>query len=205
MVVTWNVENQATRLRLESWKTRGDGGGGLLGNFVCHCFHYLERLCGPITGLGGRVFPLPGREAESSIALALAFASQADGSLQMSCASFLGSGHRIEFYGDDGTLVLANPTTDYFRGFELTHARRGDTSLQRVAVEDADIDQFPDPRVAPVSRLVRRFIDACEGGGSPSPGFAEGYRVQCLIDAARRAHASGRWIEVAPPSGEQRP
>jgi predicted dehydrogenase len=205
VVVTWNVENQATRLRLESWKTRSDGGGGLLGNFVCHCFHYLERLCGPITGLGGRVFPLPGREAESSIALALAFASQAGGSLQMSCASFLGSGHRIEFYGDDGTLVLANPTTDYFRGFELTHARRGDTSLQRVAVEDADIDQFPDPRVAPVSRLVRRFIDACEGGGSPSPGFAEGYRVQCLIDAARRAHASGRWIEVAPSSGEQRP
>jgi hypothetical protein len=28
---------------------------------------------------------------------------------------------------------------------------------------------------------------------------AEGYRVQCLIDAARRAHASGRWIDVAPP------
>ena len=120
VVVTWNVENQATRLRLDSWKTRGDGGGGLLGNFVCHCFHYLEWFCGPITGLGGRVFPLPDRDAESSIALALAFASGAGGSLQMSCASFLGSGHRIEFYGDDGTLVLANPTVDYFRGFELT-------------------------------------------------------------------------------------
>jgi hypothetical protein len=24
--------------------------------------------------------------------------------------------------------------------------------------------------------------------------------VQCLIDAARRAHASGRWIVVAPPA-----
>jgi predicted dehydrogenase len=50
---------------------------------------------------------------------------------------------------------------------------------------------------------VRRFIDACESGGSRSPGFAEGYRVQCLIDAARRAHATGRWIEIA-PAGEQR-
>jgi predicted dehydrogenase len=47
---------------------------------------------------------------------------------------------------------------------------------------------------------VRRLIDACERGGSPSPGVAEGYRVQCLIDAARRAHASGRWIDVAPPA-----
>ena len=71
----------------------------------------------------GGSFRCPTRDAESSIALALAFASGAGGSLQMSCASFLGSGHRIEFYGDDGTLVLANPTADYFRGFELEHAR----------------------------------------------------------------------------------
>ena len=147
-----------------------------------------------VTGLGGRVFPLPDRAAESSITLALAFASGAGGSLQMSCASFLGSGHRIEFYGDDGTLVLSNPTLDYFRGFALSHARRADDALQAVPVED--VDPFPDARVGPVSQLVRRFIDACERGGTPSPGFAEGYRVQCLIDAAWRAHAGGDWIDV---------
>jgi predicted dehydrogenase len=201
-VVTWNVENKAIRLRLESWKTRSDGGGGLLGNFVSHCFYYLEWLCGRISGVGGRVFPLPDRDAESSIALALAFASGAGGSLQMSCASFLGSGHRIELYGDDGTLVLANPTADYFRGFELTHGRRGDNALTAVMIEDADADQSSDSRIAPVSRLVRRFIDACETGAPAAPGFAEGYRVQCLIDAARRAHASGRWIDLA--AGEAR-
>ena len=205
VVVTWNVENQATRLRLESWKTRGDGGGGLLANFVSHCFHYLEWFCGPIAGLGGRVFPLPDRDTESSISLALAFASGAGASLQMSCASFLGSGHRIEFYGEDGTLVLANPTADYFRGFQLLQASRADKALQAVAIEDTDGDRFPDSRVAPVAQLVRRLIDACERGGSPSPGFAEGHRVQCLIDTSRRAHASGRWIDVAPPVGEGRP
>ena len=59
VVVTWNVENQATRLRLASWKTRGDGGGGVLGNFVSHCFHYLEWFCGPIRGLNARLFHLP--------------------------------------------------------------------------------------------------------------------------------------------------
>jgi predicted dehydrogenase len=205
VVVAWNVENAATRLRLASWKTRGSGGGGLLGNFVCHSFHYLEWFCGPIAGLGGRVFPLPDGDAESSIALAVAFASGAGGSLQMSCASFLGSGHRIEFYGEDGTLVLANPTADYFRGFELRHARRADTSLQQVGITEADGDQSADSRVAPVARLARRFIDACERGGSPSPGFAEGYRVQRLIDAARRAHASGRWVEMASLGKEDLP
>jgi predicted dehydrogenase len=55
-----------------------------------------------------------------------------------------------------------------------------------------------------VARLVQRFVDACERGGSPSPGFAEGYRVQGLIDAARHAHASERWIAVAPSTQEWR-
>jgi predicted dehydrogenase len=199
VVVTWNVENQATRLRLESWKTRGEGGGGVLGNFVCHCFHYLEWFCGAISGLCGRVFCLPDRDAEGSAAFALAFASGAGGSLQMSCASFLGSGHRIDFYGDDGTMVLANATADYFRGFELMHARRADPALKPVVIEETAGDQHSDSRIVPVARLVRRFIDACESGNSGSPGFAEGYRVQCLIDAARRSHATGRWIDVPSP------
>ncbi len=119
----------------------------------------------------------------------------------MSCASFLGSGHRIELYGEEGTLVLSNPTPDYFRGFQLRLARRDDDALKPVAIEDADEAKFSDSRISPVSCLVRRLIDACESDGSPSPGAAEGYRVQCLIDAARRSHASGRWIDVAPPLG----
>lgn len=204
VVVTWNLENQATRLRLKSWKTRGDGGGGLLGNFVCHCFHYLEWFCGAIAGLSARVFPMPDGGGEASIALAIAFATGAGGSLQMSSASLLGSGHRIEFYGEDGTLVLANPTLDYFRGFKLLHARRGDGALQPVRVEDMLGDESVDARIVPVSRLVHRFLDACESGVPASPGFAEGYRVQYLIDAARGAYASGRWTEIAPAAETRR-
>jgi len=199
VVATWNFANRATQLRLDSWKTRGDGGGGILGNFVSHCFYNLEWLCGPISGLTARLFALPDRNADGSITLALAFASGAGGSLQVSCASFLGSGHRIELYGEDGALVLVNPTADYFRGFELRFARQGEDALKTIPIENADGEPFSDSRVSPVSRLVRRLIDACESGSSPSPGVAEGYRVQCLIDAARRAHASGRWIDVAPP------
>ena len=32
--------------------------------------------------------------------------------------------------------------------------------------------------------------------------FAQGYRVQVLVDAARRAHASGCWVDIAPPARE---
>ncbi len=164
---------------------------------------------GPIVGLTGRLFQLPGSDPayESGVALALAFASGAGGSLQMSAASFLGSGHRIEFYGEDGTLTLANPTADYFRGFELRHARRGEDALKPVTIEQPAGNGTTDERVVPVSRLVRRFLDACERGGDPSPGFVHGFRAQVLLDAARRSHASGRWIDTAPEAadGEGRP
>jgi predicted dehydrogenase len=83
-------------------------------------------------------------------------------------------------------------------------ARRGDERLQTIAIADPHDDPSADSRIAPAMRLVRRFLDACERGGSLSPSLADGYRVQSLIDAARRAHASGRWIETASPA-EDRP
>ena len=138
VVVTWNFESRATRLHLDSWKTRGEG-GGLLGNFVSHCFHNLEWLC----GLAARVFALPDRNAHGSVAVALSFASGAGGSLQVSGTSFLGSGHHIELYGDSGTLVLSNPTTDYFRGFELGLGRQGDDALKLIAIGMRMRSHFP--------------------------------------------------------------
>jgi predicted dehydrogenase len=151
------------------------------------------------------VFALPDNKADGSVTAALAFASGAAGSMQVSCASFLGSGHRIELYGADGTLILSNPTLDYFRGFELRIARRGEDALKSVQIEQADEDAFSDSRVGPVSRLVQRFVDACGNGSVPFPGVVEGYRVQCLLDAARRAHVSGRWIDLEPLLGEGAP
>jgi predicted dehydrogenase len=201
VVMTWNFENQATRLRLDSWKTRGNG-GGLLGNFVSHCFHNLEWLCGPIAGLSARVFALPERNMDGSIALALAFASGAGGSLQASCASLFGSGQRIELYGENGALVLSNTTADYFRGFELKFGCRGEDTLESIPIDSSDAHPLCDSRIGPVGALVRRLIDACESDAWPSPGVTEGYRVQYLIDAAQRAHATGQWIDVMRAAGK---
>jgi len=181
---------------MRNWKTIGDDGGGVLGNFISHCFHYLEWFCGPIAGLSARVAGLPGdSELETTVAMALQFAAGPLVSLSMSCASYLGIGHRIEFFGEDGTLVLHNPGADYMRGFELWHAKR-QAPLIRIATEDPVDAKYPDGRIAPVSRLAKIFFDAIEGGGATTPGFAEGYRVQQLIDAARQSHQQGAWIDI---------
>ena len=117
----------------------------------------------------------------------------------MSCASYLGSGHRIEFFGEDGTLVLDNPGADYMRGFRsaLRQAARQRRS-SAVPVDDPIDAQYPDGRIAPVSRLAKRFFDAIEDG---SAGYArlspKAIACSMLIDAARRSHQQGVWIDVA--------
>ena len=200
VVVTWNVESMATRLRLKSWKTSRRAGGGALGNLVSHCFYYLEWFCGPLAGLSARLFGRPQADEpdeENTVALALAFGSGAGGSLEVSNAAYIGSGHRLEFYGDEGTIALVNQTADYMRGFELLYARRPAQALSRLVLEDPDDHHFADGRILPVARLASRFLDAIEGGGAASPSFSDGYRVQQLIDASRRSHDLGRWIDVA--------
>jgi predicted dehydrogenase len=200
VTVNWNVENYATLMRIRNWKADGGEGGGALGNFVSHSFHYLEWLCGPITGLSARLSGLPDDAAfETSVTISMAFRSGAVGTIVMSCASYLGSGHRLEFYGDDGTLTLANATPDYMRGFELRVASRPAPALTTVEVDDPVDRNFPwDGRIAPVSRLAAGFIDAIQSGRPADPGFAEGLRVQVLLDTARHANKLGRWLNIEP-------
>jgi predicted dehydrogenase len=203
VTVHWHVESRALQLRMRNWKTVGDDGGGVMGNFISHCFHYLEWFCGPLAGLSARVSGIPSDgELETTVAMAMQFKAGPLVSLSMSCASYLGIGHRIEFFGEDGTLILHNPGADYMRGFELSTAKRG-ASLQRVAVEDPADALYPDGRIAPVSRLAKLWFDAIERGGTPTPGFAEGYRVQRLIDMARRSHQQGVWIDIAAEDARQ--
>jgi len=131
---------------------------------------------------------------ETTVVMAMQFKSGALASLSMSCASYFGIGHRLEFFGEEGTLVLHNPGADYMRGFELFYAKRPGP-LERTAVIDPIDTQYPDGRIAPVSRLAKLWFDAIEKGGTPTPGFAEGYRVQLQMDAARRSYQQGIWVD----------
>ena len=205
VAVNWQVENYATRMRIKHWKSSGDDGGGALGNFVSHCFHYLEWFCGPIAGMSTRLSGLPDDPAmETNAHIALAFQSGAAGQIAMSCASYLGSGHRLEFYGEDGTLTLLNETADYMRGFRLSIGRRPASALVAVEVDDPIDREFPaDGRIAPVSRMAAAFLDGIESGRSTTIGFTQGLRVQALLEAARRANHLGRWLDLGPTSMEK--
>lgn len=193
VVVSWRVETRAHRDALDSWKVRPEDGGGTLNNFVSHSFFYLEWLCGPIRKLNARLRP---RDAgsEARVDAWLEFGSGVPGALSVAADAFLGPGHRLEIYGDQGTLVLENRTADYARGFQLcTGTRQTRTLIEATAAEP---DGSVDGRIAAVASIARRFLGAISGGAPAKPDLADGLRVQQLIDAARDSERLNRWQEL---------
>jgi len=198
VVVNWQTESYTNRARLENWKSSAQLGGGALSNFVSHCFHYLEWFMGPIAGLSARLFRMvhDPRPADTSVSLAMEFRSGAAGMLNMSAAAFPGSGHRIEFYGEDGSVALENPTNDHMRGFCLWHARRPAAKPALVKIDEPEEKRWEDGRVLPLSRLAKNFFDWIELGTPARPDFRDGLRVQELIAAAQHSHQSGSWVKI---------
>jgi predicted dehydrogenase len=195
VVMNWRVETYSYRAQTQSWKTRPESGGGTLNNFASHTFYYLEWLFGPIARLAARLTPREGAGAEARADLWLEFESGFPGNAAIAADAFLGPGHRLEIYGDAGSLVLENPTFDYMRGFTLRVASRKIGQFEDLAVAQDSGNQ--DGRIAAVGRIVSRFLDAIERGGEVSPNLRDGLRVQVLIDAARAADRTGTWQSVA--------
>jgi len=198
VTVHWQVETYVNRLKVSNWKSSTAEGGGTLFNFVSHCFHYLEWLLGPISGLTSRLFQMPNdlRTGDTTVAMALSFQAGTAGTVSVSTAAYLGLGYRVEFYGEEGALILENATLDYMKGFRVLLGRKPDACLKPVAVDNRDEASYVDGRTLPASRLAHRFLYWVEKGVPARPDFGDGLRVQKLLDAALRSHESGRWIDV---------
>jgi hypothetical protein len=115
--------------------------------FVALCFHYLEWFCRPYQStLRHTVFPSGTDRADTLVAMALRLDTGIPVSVSVSNNPFLGSGHRLGFYGDQGTLMLINSTTDYISGFQLLYGSRDMGQLAVIGQADnhpcEDINQF---------------------------------------------------------------
>jgi predicted dehydrogenase len=200
MAVAWRVEQYAYRMRrADSWKTNTDQGGGALNNFASHTFYYLEWLLGRIEKLACRLVMRLGGDAQVDLWLRTVGGVEVTASIVAD--AFLGSGHRIDVHGDDGTLVLSNPTTDYAKGFTVALGTRETNTL--IPLPASTLAAGGDGRVLAVAPIARRLLDAVEARRTGrarvtvTPDLRHGLRVQKLIDLARTsANADGMWQEV---------
>jgi predicted dehydrogenase len=194
VAVSWRVETLAYRQPKESWKLSAVEGGGTLNLFVSHCLYYLEwLLASRIERVAARLEPA-GAAADARVDAWLELSDATPITLAVAADAFCGSGHSIEVYGEQGTLILENRSADYIKGFTLSLATRSSPTLTALA-GGGDLPDG-DGRVAAVGRLVGRFLDAVldpEQRAHFQPDLAAGHRVQILMDAIRAAHRSAKW------------
>ncbi len=197
-VLHWRVETYAARVKARSWKNDSDQGGGVLNNFVSHAVHNIRWLFGEIETVSATLRG-PAGGAETCVQATLDMHAGFPVFLSVASDAFLGHGHSITVYGEQGTLVLENRTTDYASGFELSLGTRATGALK--GIERDPPQPGVDGRVAPVARLAARFIDAILDGIPMSPNFGDGMRAQLILDEMRASNGiDSRPVEYLAPA-----
>ena len=192
--LSWKVETLANRERKVSWKRDPSLGGGTLNLFGSHALDSILWAFGPVCRLAARTWaPSPGL-ADARVEAGMETVDGLPISMSLAADAPLGSGYRIEVYGDDGAIVLENRTSDYAAGFVLTIARRNEPS---VVVKLEPPPNEADGRIAASASVIKRFLDGVETGEPQKPDFGDGLDVQRLIDAIREADKSGRWQQLS--------
>lgn len=193
--INWQLETK-TSLEKNSnhWKTQSNLGGGVLFNFASHVLFYLEWLLHPayieIPSIVVKQSNLLGNNLGSNlIRLSASLSTGAAINILISTAAFMGSGHKIEIYGDNNSMVLENKPNNPIGSFTLKIADRNLNAWKRISVKNDSIknnninlNKILDDRVLVTHNLVNKFIDWIKTGNIQHPNFMDGLRVNVILD-----------------------
>jgi predicted dehydrogenase len=192
------------------WSDAGAGGGtlGAIGSHVVDSFHWLlgaqvaRVFCQLKThtsarpdGERGEMRPVTSDDAAT---LLLDFAAgdliATAGATANVSMSFVEAGeplHRLEIFGERGALRVEDDGA-------LWHAALGAGAWHRVETGRGELapDMGDNGWSRGFTRFAREIVRALQEGRSAvadAATFEDGHRIQLVLDAARRSHASGCW------------
>ncbi len=201
------------KIRRWGWLFDQSAGGGFLGALGSHYIDALSEWFGDISAVSATINThvkerfLPDSEevrpvtADDTFSLACRFARGGEGMINVSVVARFGTGERIELFGSAGTLVIDNEG-------RLYGGKQGDEYLQQltIPVSYTNGPSSGDPRLRPFVTLAADFVEAIrkiKSGqkltGPVRPGFADGVKVQQIIDAARQSAETSCWVSLPPP------
>jgi len=194
---------------------RGSGTAGDLGSHMIDMAHWLTGEDVVAVSADFRTFadqsaeadppPLP---ASDSCFINLALEGGAHVLVDVSSASFMADRDclvTVELHGERGTIEGAHRFLGAEAGVTLRGARIGEAGFADLAVPEeyyaggVGRRETFDPYVKQPAG-VRAFIDAILAGRKASPDFAEGVRVQRVLEAAKVSAAEGRVVRIDPGS-----
>ena len=207
--IDWLVGGRADANRPWNWYARRDQGGGALGAIGSHVFDYVDWLFGEVRSVSARLSTaIPVRPdpldnnmfkpvtSDDTCNILLELKSQIPVQISLSSIALAGRGHFVEVYGDRGTLVLgSHHLTDYVHGFTLRGSQKGQP-LETLEIPDrlAFPKTWEDGRIAPIVRVIDRWVESIDAGEMRSPSLREGVVSQRIMDAC---HQSNEMNQVA--------
>ena len=98
--------------------------------------------------------------------------------------------HIIEFFADNGKIILKNISDSFVDNFELTvNTGKKIQKIKPNSVLDISDDESEDPRVKVIKPIAERFLNWCNTDVEAKPNFEDGLRVQELIEMARASNS----------------
>ena len=180
----------------QEWWLRRDRAGGLLGALGSHWIDSLIWWLGSVDRVTAELaVSAPTRPttdggsvtvtADDTAQLLMRMSSGAIATIQLSSAVHHPS-RRVILYGSEGTIVLG--------GDGRVLLARGSGALEEILPAGTTDGAFPD-----LARRVREHVEAGPTGkaDAPHPTFADGLRVQQVMDAAYRSAEVGGSVAVA--------
>src|SRR3989338_475758 len=183
--VEWDWMSGDLQYGRKTWKTAVKEGGGALSFYFSHGLYYLEHFAGKIRDARASFTYSPKslNGGEVGVDMLLKFRGGATGDVHVSCNTPTLVRHRLTFICERGAIVLdgKNTITDKFTVTVWDMA-----GTHRVRVRKDTGRKNEDERVKVVKKLAERFVKACIAKKQTAPSFADGVRVQELIETIRR-------------------
>lgn len=203
-----------------SWRLQKDvSGGGALFDLGSHVLDWIYYLLGDFGSVQAtldtliRERPVSTNSLEKAVVdvddIALMHLRMSDGTLGLVEISRMGTGLandlHIEIFGEKGALRFNFSDPSWLEVYDTRDAGgilggmrgfRKIETIQKYEGQKAPDGSMPPSFVRSHAECQYQFLRAVSDGSPASPTFADGLRVQEVMEAAVRSTAEGRWVGV---------
>ena len=189
------------------WLMEQDKAGGMLGASGSHAIDSLRWWIGEIHAVAGSTATMVKRrrlpdssgmatvDADDNFAFLLRFANGAIGTVHFCATAPINAGDEITISGSEGMIIVQGDG-------DLFGARKRDVGLRELPIPDRltpRLPEFPHYLTRPTILLLQDWVKAIRTGRGAvfTPSFADGAKVQEVIDGVIRSGVQGRWIDTS--------
>ena len=167
-----------SKLKTNNWKSKHSQGGGVLYNWACHSFYYLENLFGKIISYNCKVYKKK-KDFPYRLISTLYFLSGAVAKVDINLLSKDKSKHQLKIKTNKKLFNLMSNINTIYSGFDLT-TKNSKNKIFRIKL--AEKKSKNDFRIEPTYKNSIKFSKWILSGVTQKPNFQDALRVHEIIN-----------------------